>query len=152
IGIDNAMKWGYNWQKGPFELWDAIGVEYVANRFKQEGREVPALVQLLLETGKTSFYGFSNDGPVYFDASSQSLQPAPKRARVINLEHLKKANKVIKQGKTASIIDLGDGILCLEFCSKANAINSEVIEFIDAAVDKVQSDHRGLVVGNQGSN
>jgi 3-hydroxyacyl-CoA dehydrogenase len=152
IGIDNAMKWGYNWQKGPFELWDAIGVEYVADRLKQEGREVPALVQSLLETGQTSFYGCEKEEPVYFDASSQSLQPAPKRARVINLDSLKKANKVIKQGKAASIIDLGDGILCLEFCSKANAINSEVIEFIEAAVDEAQNDHRGLVIGNQGSN
>jgi 3-hydroxyacyl-CoA dehydrogenase len=152
IGLDNALKWGFNWQEGPFTLWDIIGVEYITNRLKKENRSIPPLVTKLLESGLKSFYSFQEQQPTYFDSESGSYQPEPQRKRVINLTSLKKAGKIIKQGQTASIIDLGDDIICLQFHSKANALNSEVIETITTAAVEAEKNYRGLVIGNQGTN
>lgn len=152
ISIDNALKWGYNWERGPFELWDRIGVSYIADRLKNEGRRVPQLVQSLLDSGNNTFHGFEKKQPVCFDPVSKSVQPVPARPRVINLSDCKKAGKTIKQGKMASLIDIGGGIICLEFHSKANALSTEVIELIQAAALEAESNYRGLVVGNQGAN
>lgn len=152
VSIDNALKWGYNWEKGPFELWDRIGVSYMADRLKNEGRRVPQLIQSLLDSGNRTFYGFAKKQPLCFDSRSKSVQPVPARRRVINLSDYKKAGKTIQRGKMASIIDLGDGIICLEFHSKANALSTEVIGLIQAAAREAENNYRGLVVGNQGAN
>lgn len=152
IGIDNAMRWGFNWQKGPFELWDAIGVGYVVERLEQENREVPQLVRALLDSGNKSFYDFLDGQVVSFDSKSSSLKPIPQRPRVIMLADLKKADKVVKAGKMASIIDLGDGIICLEFHSKANTLSNEVLNLICTAVEEAEKNFKGLVIGNQGAN
>jgi 3-hydroxyacyl-CoA dehydrogenase len=152
ISVDNALKWGYNWEKGPFELWDQIGVNYIADRLKDEGRRVPQLVESLLDSGNSTFYGFEKKQPVCFDPASKSAKPVQARRRIISLSDYKKAGKTIKQGKMASIIDLGDGIICLEFHSKANTLSTEVIELTQAAAREAENNYRGLVVGNQGAN
>jgi 3-hydroxyacyl-CoA dehydrogenase len=152
ISIDNAMKWGYNWEKGPFELWDAIGVRYIATRLEKEYRPVPKLVTSLLKSGSESFYGFKKERVVSFDPKSKSFKPTPQRARVTILEDLKKAKMIVKRGEMASIIDLGDGIICLECHSMANTITTEVIELIQTAVQEVEKNFQGLVIGNQGTN
>ena len=151
-GIDNAMKWGYNWEKGPFELWDAIGVRYIAERLEGEGRGVPAVVLTLLERGGESFYGFKNGQALSFDALSESFKVTSKRARVIVLEDLRRTGKVVRQGDMASVIDIGDGVICLEFHSRANSLTTEVIDMIRATVEEAEKNFRGLVVGNQGAN
>jgi 3-hydroxyacyl-CoA dehydrogenase len=152
IGIDNAMKWGFNWEMGPFELWDVIGIEYIAGRLKKEDRQVPPLVETLLENSSNSFYSFKENRAVFFDTSAKSHVPVPERPRVIDLVPIKMAGGIIKEGKAASIIDIGDGIICVEFHSKANTLNSEVIEIIKIAVEEAQGNYRGLIIGNQGAN
>jgi 3-hydroxyacyl-CoA dehydrogenase len=152
IGIDNALKWGFNWQEGPFALWDIIGVECIANRLKKENRPIPPLVTKLLESGLKSFYSFQEQQPVYFDHASGSYEPVPQRKRVINLANLRKAGKIVKQGQTASIVDIDDGVICLEFHSKANTITSEVIQMIQLAVQHAERNFCGLVIGNHGPN
>jgi 3-hydroxyacyl-CoA dehydrogenase len=152
IGVDNAMRWGFNWEKGPFELWDAIGVGYIAERLEQENRQVPQLVRALLDSGGDNFYDFQDDQPVSFDSQSRCLKPIRQRPRVIMLGDMKKANKVVKAGRMASIIDLGDGIICLEFHSKANTLSNEVLNLICTAVEEAQKNFQGLVIGNQGAN
>ncbi len=152
VSIDSALKWGYNWERGPFELWDLLGVKYIVARLEDEGRSIPQLVRSLLDTGNSSFYGFDRKRPVCFDPVSKSVQPISARPRVINLSDCKRAGNTIKSGKMASLIDLGDGIICLEFHSKANALSSEVLELTRAAARAAEQDYRGLVVGNQGRN
>jgi len=152
VGIDNAMKWGYNWEMGPFELWDAIGVRYIAERLKKENREVPKLVTAVLKTKNESFYGFEKGRTVSFDPVAKSHKPVPRRPCVIDLEELKRSGKVVRQGKTASIVDIGEGIICLEFHTKANTISCETIEMIHTAVQEAETNYRGLVIGNQGAN
>jgi 3-hydroxyacyl-CoA dehydrogenase len=151
-GVDNAMKWGYNWEKGPFELWDAVGVQYISERLKNEKREVPALVKAVLKTKSGSFYGFEKDKAVSYDAAAKAHVAMPQRARVIDLRQVKLAGGVIKEGKTASIVDIGEGIICVEFHSKSNAICSEAIAMIKIAVEEAEKNYCGLVIGNQGGN
>jgi 3-hydroxyacyl-CoA dehydrogenase len=152
VGVDNAIRWGYNWEQGPFELWDTIGVRYIADRLERANRDVPELVRKLLDSGNESFYGFEEERPVSFSPVSHSFSPVPQRPRVTVLAHLKKAGRVIKPGEMASVIDLGDGIVCLEFHSKANTISSEVVELLRTACEEAERNFQGLVVGNQGAN
>lgn len=152
IGIDNAMRWGYNWEKGPFELWDAIGVKYITERLSKEKRQVPALAEAVIQNGNKTFYDFKNNRPVYFDVSKKSYMLMPRRSYMVDLAELRRTGGIIKQGKTASIIDIGDDVICVEFHSKTNTLNSETIKFITMAVELSEQNYRGLVIGNQGAN
>lgn len=150
VNIDRALRWGFNWELGPFETWDALGVEAVAEKLKAEGREVPKLVQDLLGSGQKSFYG-EGVAPTYFDGAKPQALPA--RPNVTLLKQYKKdAKRIVKQLPGASLVDLGDGIALLEFHSKMNAIGSDTISMTQFAVDTVEKDFAGLVVGNQGGN
>jgi len=150
VAIDNAMKWGFGWQQGPFEIWDAIGVEKSVAKMKEEGKEVPAWVVQMLADGITSFYK-EVDGDVYFYSNGEykALEQNPK---VINLKQLKKKNGVIKKNSGASLIDLGDGVALLEFTSPNNAIGLDIIQMINFSIDEVEKNYKGLVIGNQGKN
>ena len=150
VAIDNAMKWGFGWQQGPFEIWDAIGVEKSVAKMKEEGKEVAAWVVQMLADGITSFYK-EVDGDVYFYSNGEykALEQNPK---VINLKQLKKKNGVIKKNSGASLIDLGDGVALLEFTSPNNAIGLDIIQMINFSIDEVEKNYKGLVIGNQGKN
>lgn len=150
VNIDRAMRWGFNWELGPFETWDALGVDRVAAKLESEGREVPKLVKDLLASGKTKFY--SDDLPLtYFDGGGQ--QPVPERPCVTILKDYKKEpNRIIKKLPGASLVDLGDGVALLEFHSKMNAIGADTINMTQFAVEKVEADFEAMVVGNQGGN
>lgn len=150
--VDNAMKWGFNWQFGPFETWDALGVEQVAARLQKEGEPVPALVSKLLAGGKKSFYLRSGRGLACYDPGSDEYKTLESSPGVIILKSLKEEKPVIKANPGASLVDLGDGVACLEFHSPSNAIGSDIIAMIDAAVDEVEKNWQGLVIGNQGKN
>ncbi len=150
VSIDDAMKWGFGWQQGPFEIWDAIGVQASVEKMKEEGKEVPAFVLSLLERGFTSFYK-EEDGVLYFfDGDDYKAVPVSEKA--INLKSYKKKHGVIKSNSGASLIDLGDGIALLEFHSKSNSIGLDIIQMINFAVDEVEKNYKGLVIGNQGKN
>ena len=120
--IDNVMKWGFNWELGIFEAWDAIGVSESVARMKEESRTIPPLVADLLDSGRTSFY-----------KTSSNSQP-------------------VKSNPDASLIDMGDGVLCLEFHSKMNTIDNPSIEMMFEAVDEVERNFEGLVIGNHADN
>ncbi|ABO48895.1 3-hydroxyacyl-CoA dehydrogenase [Desulforamulus reducens MI-1] len=150
--IDNAMKWGFNWDFGPFEIWDALGVQEVAERIKAEGGTVPKVVEDLLASGRTSFYS-KKDGYryIYAQNTEEDVQERIPNG-VIYLNPLKEQKKVIKSNKGASLIDIGDGVVCLEFHSKANAIGDDIISMINTAVTEVEKNYDGLVIGNYGKN
>jgi 3-hydroxyacyl-CoA dehydrogenase len=148
--IDNAMKWGYNWELGPFEMWDALGVKEVAERLKKEGRETPAVVRDLLAQGRTSFYEQRDGTRLFFDLRGRKLiseQPSPK---AISLSRLHSAAKVIHSNAGASIVDLGDGVACLEFHTKMNVLGGDQLGLLKVALEEVRKGFAGLVIGNQG--
>lgn len=150
VAIDNAMKWGFGWELGPFETWDAIGVEKSVEKMEAEGKEVPAWVKEMLGKGCASFYK-EEDGKKYFYHNGQykEIQENPK---VINIKAIKKQKGVIKQNSGASLIDIGDGVALLEFHSQSNAIGPDIIQMINESIDEVEKNYKGLVIGNQGKN
>ncbi|MBF7083468.1 enoyl-CoA hydratase/isomerase family protein [Desulfallas sp. Bu1-1] len=148
--IDDAMKWGFNWDFGPFETWDILGVQEVADRIKAEGGTVPKVVENLLASGRTSFYEKKDGVRFYFDHNTgESVQERIPEG-VIFLAPLKEQNKVLKSNSGASLIDIGDGVLCLEFHSKANAIGDDIVNMMNYAVKEVEQNYEGLVIGNFG--
>nr|WP_106780679.1 3-hydroxyacyl-CoA dehydrogenase/enoyl-CoA hydratase family protein [Lysinibacillus timonensis] len=150
VEIDNALKWGFGWTQGPFEMWDAIGVKQSVERMEQEGREIPSFVKELLAKGYESFYT-EIDGDLAFYNGSQ-YEKIPVNEKVIDLKRYKKKHGVIKSNSGASLIDLGDGIALLEFHSKSNAIGLDIVQMINFAIDEVEANYKGLVIGNQGKN
>nr|WP_206763736.1 3-hydroxyacyl-CoA dehydrogenase/enoyl-CoA hydratase family protein [Cytobacillus firmus] len=148
--IDRAMKWGFGWELGPFETWDAIGVEKSVRKMEEAGEEVPAWVKEMLEKDINSFYK-EEEGQKYFYHNGE-YRLIEENHKVINLKQLKKQKGVIKKNTGASLIDIGDGVALLEFHSQSNAIGLDIIQMINFAVDEVEKNYKGLVIGNQGKN
>jgi 3-hydroxyacyl-CoA dehydrogenase len=148
--VDEAMKWGFNWDLGPFELWDAIGVPRMAERLRAEGKALPPVVEQLLASGRTSFYEKREGRRYIFDWQTGESRQEQIPEGVIFLTPLKEQNRVIKSNPGASLIDIGDGVLCLEFHSRANAIGADIVQMIDYAVKEVEQNYEGLVIGNYG--
>ncbi len=150
IAIDNAMKWGFAWQQGPFEMWDAIGVEKSVEKMKTEGKEIPTFVMSLLDKGHSTFYKEVDGELHFFDGEDYKLVPV--NDKEIDLKRYKKKHGVIKKNTGASLIDMGDGVALLEFHSQSNAIGLDIMQMINFAVDEVEKNYKGLVIGNQGRN
>ncbi len=133
VEIDKAMKTGFNWEMGPFELWDAAGVAKTVERMKKEGRPVAANVEKLLASGKTTWYAddaSTASGRKYFDIATADYKAEEVPAGVWSVTVAKKANGVVKKNAGASLIDLGDGVGCIEFHSKMNALGGDIVSFI----------------------
>jgi 3-hydroxyacyl-CoA dehydrogenase len=133
VEIDRAMRLGFNWELGPFELWDAAGVDPTVTRMKKEGKPVGANVEKLLGSGKKSWYGDdpkASSGRVYFDLATGNLKPVEVPAGVWSVTVAKKSNGVVKKNSGASLVDLGDGVGCIEFHSKMNSLGADIISLI----------------------
>lgn len=152
VEIDNAIMWGFGWTIGMFETWDAIGVRKSVERMKAEGASVPANVEKMLESGAESFYKYENGQKSFFDFATNSYKPIDDRQGVIFLKSVKDRIGVIKKNAGASLIDIGDGVACLEFHSKMNSIGGDTVQMMNFALDEVEKNFAGLVVGNQGGN
>jgi 3-hydroxyacyl-CoA dehydrogenase len=152
VSVDRAMKWGYNWDIGPFEAWDAIGLPESAARMAQEGERIPPWVEKLLHEGHTSFYREKEDGLYCFDLGAAGHEKLPAISGAIFLPDLKDRQQLVKSNPGASLLAIGDGVACLEFHSENNAIDEDVIEMIRFSVQEVGKNFLGLVVGNQGPN
>ncbi len=148
--VDQAMKWGFNWTLGPFEVWDALGIAQVAERLRAEGAAVPAVVEQLLAEGHSSFYQKKDGDRYVYDPANKTFKPETIPEGVIFLTPLKEKGRAIKANSGASLIDLGDGVVCLEFHSKANSIGTDIIQMVKAAVKEVEEKYEGLVIGNYG--
>lgn len=151
VAIDRAMKWGFGWQQGPFEAWDAIGVEKSVQKMEEQGLTVPVWVKDMLEKGFTSFYKEEENGDLYFYQNGE-YKLVEENPKVMNLAKIKKQKGVIKKNTGASLIDIGDGVALLEFHSKSNAIGLDILQMINFAIDEVEKNYKGLVIGNQGKN
>ncbi|MFC7394343.1 3-hydroxyacyl-CoA dehydrogenase/enoyl-CoA hydratase family protein [Scopulibacillus cellulosilyticus] len=148
--IDLAMKWGFGWKYGPFETWDAIGLEESIERIWKEGDAVPDWVELMLSKGFTSFYKNENGTPAYYHDGKYI--PIPYSSKEIHLNLLKERDRVIKKNSGASLIDIGDDVACLEFHSPNNAIGLDILDMIRKSVEEVEKNYKGLVIGNGSSN
>ena len=152
--IDNAHKWGFNHELGPFEIWDAIGVEESIPRMEADGYPVADWVKDMLASGKKTFYQYDDKGIVRgcYDPRKQDYVPLADDKNVIVIEALHAAGKVVEKLGSASLLDMGDGIALLEFHSKMNSIDQDIIQMFFTALDRLDSDFDGLVIGNQGEN
>lgn len=153
VSIDRALRWGFGWEMGPFEIWDALGVERVCARMETDGHEVPPLAQAVRARPKGAFYSTMPDGErAYFDLASSEPVPLPRDPRVFATADLKRAGKVVFDGPDATLLDLGDEVACLEFHTKMNTIGPGLIEAMERSLEVVEREWRGLVIGNDGEN
>ncbi|HEX7176258.1 MAG TPA: 3-hydroxyacyl-CoA dehydrogenase NAD-binding domain-containing protein, partial [Pyrinomonadaceae bacterium] len=152
LEVDRAMKWGFNWELGVFEAWDAIGVEKSVARLEEEGRKVPENVRRMLEAGAKSFYKSEGGQQSYFDFATGAYVPVAEQPGVAVLKSVKDRTAVVKKNASASLIDIGDGVACLEFHSKMNSIGGDTLQMVKTALAEVERNFVGLVVGNQGQN
>ncbi|WP_174614191.1 3-hydroxyacyl-CoA dehydrogenase/enoyl-CoA hydratase family protein [Virgibacillus ihumii] len=150
VSIDQAMKWGFGWEIGPFETWDAIGVKKSVERMQEEGETIPAWVLKMLESGNDSFYKTENGNVYYYDNGEYNQQYF--NPKEINIKRMKEVNGVIKKNTGASLIDMGDDVALLEFHSQSNAIGLDIIQMVNHAIEEVGKNYKGLVIGNQGKN
>ena len=152
VEIDNALKWGFGWEIGVFEAWDAIGVRESVDRMKSEGSAIPENVQRMLDAGAESFYKNEKGRSFFYDLVEGEYKPVPERPGVTVLRSVKERTGVIKTNPGASLIDLGDGVACLEFHSKMNSIGGDTVQMMNFSIDEVERNFEGLVIGNQGGN
>ncbi len=152
LNIDRAMCWGFNWEIGPFESWDAVGVKEVAERLRSEGREVPALVENLLARGETSFYKEVDGIRHYWCIKGEEYRPVELAPREIPFSRVKATGGLVKRNPGADLLDLGEGVLCLEFHTKMNSLDDDILKMADQAIALMEGpdDWRGLVVTNEG--
>ena len=148
--IDRAMKWGFGWELGPFEMWDAIGVEPSIRKMQAEGMEIPSWVTDMLANGFTSFYQLEKGQVFYYDRGE--YKPIEENPKAIYIKRIKEQKGVIKKNSGASLIDLGDDVALLEFHSPNNAIGTDIVQMINYALEEVDHNYKGLVIGNQGKN
>ena len=149
--IDDAMKAGFGWENGPFEIWDAVGVEAGIELMKAEGQEPATWVTEMLASGSKSFYSVKEGATYFYDVASKSQTKKPGQESFIILDNIRKSNQVFKNSGVV-IEDIGDGILNIEFQSKMNTIGGDVLAGINKGIDLAQKDFQGLVVGNQAPN
>ncbi len=149
--IDDAMKAGFGWGNGPFQIWDAIGVEKGIELMKAEGLEPAAWVNEMLEKGNKSFYTVKNGNTYYYDIPKKEQVKVPGQDAFIILDNIRESKQVFKNSGVV-IEDLGDGILNVEFRSKMNSIGGDVLDGLNKALDLAEKDYRGLVVANNGTN
>jgi|DewCreStandDraft_1066081.scaffolds.fasta_scaffold02096_6 3-hydroxyacyl-CoA dehydrogenase len=151
VQVDRAMRWGFNWELGPFETWDALGVRAVAERLQQEGRAIPPVVQALLASGNETFYREEAGRRFYFDPADARYREEEQPPGLVLLSALKAQHRLIRSNPGASLIDLGDGVACVEFHSKMNTIGADTVQMLQYALERLaEGEFEGLVIGNQG--
>ncbi len=154
VSIDQAMKTGFNWQMGPFELWDAAGVRATAQKMRDTGLPLAPVVEKLLASGE-SWYRDDSSGRQFFDFVSGQYQPVDGRQNRIAISSSKKSHGVVKKNSGASLIDLGDGVGCLEFHSKMNAIGTDILSLVTQTLkpgSEFVANFEAFVIANDGEN
>ncbi len=149
VEVDRAMRWGFNWELGPFETWDALGLAQTVERLQGEGIQVAELALEALRAGG-SFYRREPGRRYYFDLPTRQYREVERVPGLIELPLIKEERGTVRSNPSASLIDLGDGVLCLEFHSKMNALGPDAIGMIHQALRETEANFEALVIGNQG--
>jgi 3-hydroxyacyl-CoA dehydrogenase len=151
VNVDRAMRWGFSHELGPFELWDALGVRTTAEAMKQSGIAVAPWVEEMLAAGHETFYRTNAGRLAQYDPARHDYVPVEADPLAIRLDELKKAGRVVRENKGASLIDIGDGVLCLEFHTKMNTLDGDIRSMIVESVEELQrGPWAGMVIGNEG--
>jgi 3-hydroxyacyl-CoA dehydrogenase len=149
--IDDAMKAGFGWSLGPFETWDAVGINAGLEALEANGHKAAAWISDMLSAGITSFYKIENGKKYCYDIASKAYQEVPTAANQIDIARLPESS-IVWKNKAVTVRHLGDGILCCSWSTKMNTIGSEVIEGLNKAVDIAEKEYRGLVLYNDADN
>jgi len=156
VNIDNGMKWGFNWNLGPFETWDAIGVAESVARMKADGLAIPEVVERVLTKGEGTWYKYdkANGRRLFFDIKTDTYVPEVVPKTQINIAHAKDVHEIVASNSSATLMHIGDDVLLLEFHSKMNAIDNEIVEMQNKAAELLNTDDRwqGMAVTNQADN
>ena len=154
LSVDNACRWGFVWELGPFEIWDAIGLRKSIERLKSEEIRIPAWVDEMLEKGYETFYQRENGRVVgYYDIEQGEYEPIPVDPNVISVTDLRAQGKELYSNDSAGLLDMGDGILLLEFhnAATANALDEDIFAMSNTALEQLEKDEwKAMVIGNQG--
>jgi 3-hydroxyacyl-CoA dehydrogenase len=147
VAIDNSMKWGYNWELGPFEVWDALGFAETTDRMLKEGIQLPDSIKKMRADNAPGFY--RADGAVY-DLVRGDYVKSARDPRIVSLSEARRGNAPVLKNDGAEAWDIGDGVLCVTFKTKANSIDPDVIKLLNDAAEKAEQDFRAMVIANQG--
>jgi 3-hydroxyacyl-CoA dehydrogenase len=151
--VDHAMEWGFAHQTGPFRTWDLLGVGETVDKMKSMDIEVGGWVEEMLEAGNDSFYRTENGTQLHFSPVEKEYVPVRADPMYVSLDRLREGGKELERNDSASLLDLGDGVLCLEFHSKGNSIDAQIVEMGNRALAALERDDVvGLVIGNEGRN
>jgi 3-hydroxyacyl-CoA dehydrogenase len=146
------MQWGFAWELGPFEIWDAIGVEKMAQALEREGKHIPSLVGKVLATPARTFYASEKGTTLYFDIAAGTQQPIAEHEGIMVLKSLKERTPVVQKNAGASLIDLGDGVVCCEFHSKMNAVGADIVAMLNSGIARLGTEFEAMVIANQAPN
>jgi 3-hydroxyacyl-CoA dehydrogenase len=151
VNVDRAMRWGFSWQAGPFELWDALGPREAASRLARDGVAVPAAVDEVIRRGEGRFYRESETGRQFFDLPGAAYRPVPPVAQdgSVGAAEAAPAARALEANAEASLRDLGDGIVCVELHAKSGAIGAEAVRLLERALDRLERDFDALVIGTR---
>src|SRR6267143_1471180 len=152
VDVDRAMRWGFAWELGPFEIMDAIGVKAFAGQLQKEGRTLPAVIEKVLAGGRKGFYESEKGTTTVFDVCGSGAKKVEEPKGVIILKSLKDAAREVDRNSGASLIDLGDGVVCCEFHAKMNAIGADLIAMLHKGLKRLESDFDAMVIANQAVN
>jgi 3-hydroxyacyl-CoA dehydrogenase len=150
--IDRAIRWGFAWEMGPFEVMDAIGVKAFMAQVQKEGRTVPPLIEKLLASGRKGFYESEKGATTVFDLATGAAKKVEEPKGILILQSLKDAGREVERNSGASLIDLGDGVVCCEFHSKMNSIGGDLIAMIHKGLKRLETDFDAMVIANQAVN
>ncbi len=152
VDVDRAMRWGFAWELGPFEIVDSLGLPQFAEQIHKEGRTLPPIFEKALSSGRKSFYESEKGSTRVFDFATGATQKFEEPTGIILLKKLKDAGREVDRNSGASLIDLGDGVVCCEFHSKMNAIGADLIAMIHKGIKRLDTDFDAMVIANQASN
>lgn len=152
VGVDNAIRWGYNHELGPFESWDAVGLKDSVAVMEKMGKAVPQKIKDILAAGFESFYQKRADGRYYYDFNTKNYVKLEDNPKIVFLPSLKERSKIVAQNGGATLVDIGDGVACLEFHTKMNSIDQDIMDMMFKSCDIVEKDWTGLVIANHGAN
>ena len=152
VDVDRAMRWGFGWELGPFEMMDAIGIRAFTAQVQKEGRAVPPVIDKVLASGRRGFYESEKGTTTVFDICTGGAKKVEEPKGVILLKSLKDADREVERNSGASLIDLGDGVVCCEFHAKMNAIGADLIAMMHKGLKRLETDFDAMVIANQASN
>ncbi|MGC0776883.1 MAG: 3-hydroxyacyl-CoA dehydrogenase NAD-binding domain-containing protein [Candidatus Acidiferrum sp.] len=152
VDVDRAMRWGFAWEFGPFEIVDTLGLPDFAEQIKKEGRALPLVFEKALASGRKSFYDSEKGVTSVFDLATASVKKVEEPTGILILKNLKEAGREVERNSGASLIDLGDGVVCCEFHAKMNAIGADLIAMMHKGLKRLENDFDAMVIANQASN